>query len=285
MSQPQKNKDKRGGFTLVELMVAMSLLAVIMVALMMAFQQAQRAFRLGANQVDVLENSRALSSLFSRQMQEMAASETPYGLNFYTTNVAYFSMPLPNGAQDMQLQRLFFLTRHGDQARAYNYVLAPKAQNTQVATLYCREFSARLGGCPEALRDTNVFDDRTFYAELNADLWTNYHRVADGVVHLVAQPLDTNSAVYFVTNSTPELANSSSPLGPYWCYTFGYTNLPSFVDLEIGVLDPQTLKQLETRLMPDPTGGMAQTYLLQKSAKVYLFRQRIPIRGKGRLDT
>ncbi len=99
MSQPRINQDKRGGFTLVELMVAMSLLAVIMVALMMAFQQAQRAFRLGANQVDVLENSRALSSLFSRQMQEMAASETPYGLNFYTTNVAYFSMPLPNGAR------------------------------------------------------------------------------------------------------------------------------------------------------------------------------------------
>src|SRR5438552_7914811 len=79
-SYSRHSRDSRadsGGFSLIEVMVAVSLLAVIIVGLLAMFYQTQRAFRSGIAQVDVLEGGRATLDLISRELQEMTAASDP----------------------------------------------------------------------------------------------------------------------------------------------------------------------------------------------------------------
>ncbi len=68
----------------------------------------------------------------------------------------------------------------------------------------------------------------------------------------------------------------------YQAYMFTYTNLPAFIDIEFGILEPQTLKEFNARTEVDPTRAIA--YLVARPGKVHLFRQRIPVRSHYRTD-
>src|SRR6266581_6128658 len=76
-SEPRDLGCYKLGFSLIEVMVAVSLLAVIIVGLLAMFYQTQRAFRSGIAQVDVLEGGRATLDLISRELQEMTAASDP----------------------------------------------------------------------------------------------------------------------------------------------------------------------------------------------------------------
>src|SRR6266699_2420166 len=62
------------GFSLLEMMVAVTLLLIIIAALLAMFYQTQRAFRLSATQVDVLESGRAAMELIGAELPEIAPS-------------------------------------------------------------------------------------------------------------------------------------------------------------------------------------------------------------------
>src|SRR5262249_44712767 len=65
-SKPGHSKRRHlHGFSLLEMMVAVTLLLVIIAALLTMFYQTQRAFRLSATQVDVLEAGRAAMELLT----------------------------------------------------------------------------------------------------------------------------------------------------------------------------------------------------------------------------
>ena len=51
--------------------------------------------------------------------------------------------------------------------------------------------------------------------------------------------------------------------------------LPGYLELELGVLEPATFKQLQSLYPPSQA---ADAFLKKQAAKVHLFRQRIPIR-------
>ena len=69
---------RRRAFSLVELMVVMTLLSLIVLALMQVFSATQRAFRASVTQTDVLEGGRAVTSLIGadRKSTRLNSSHT-----------------------------------------------------------------------------------------------------------------------------------------------------------------------------------------------------------------
>ena len=59
-------------------------------------------------------------------------------------------------------------------------------------------------------------------------------------------------------------------------FTFLSNALPAYVEMEFGMLEPETLAQYYTML--DDANPNAEKFLQKQIAKVHLFRQRIPIR-------
>ena len=66
LAAPARNRCR--GVTLIEMLVAVSLLVLIMGALFLSFYQVQRAYGVATSQQDVLEGGRAIASLVRRDL-------------------------------------------------------------------------------------------------------------------------------------------------------------------------------------------------------------------------
>ena len=77
-----ETSGKANAFSLVEVMVAVGLLAFIIVGLLAMFYQTQRAFRSSATQTDVLEAGRAAMQIIRQDLQDMHAAGHPFVTNF-----------------------------------------------------------------------------------------------------------------------------------------------------------------------------------------------------------
>jgi prepilin-type N-terminal cleavage/methylation domain-containing protein len=274
MKIPGQSSQRRG-FSLIEIMVAVTLLAVIMVGLLAMFYHTQRAFRLGAGQVDTLEAGRTTMQLLSHDLQEMYPSHIPEVLNFQagpSGPAARLDMDLPGGFYRTNLlQDISFLARRGEEWIAITYRVAHT--NFGAGTLYRSVMSTNptdqrvTPPLPEWQIISNLFgtitagtpDDRLGNGLIEDD--DRFHRVADGVVHLrVRGAYDDQGRIF------PE----SSP-GVY-LFTNG---VPGYIDIELGILDPKAVAQFETRT----TDTAARDYVAGQAHRLHLFTQRIHIRA------
>ncbi len=236
----------RGGFSLIELMVAVALLSVIIVGLLAMFYQVQRAFRIGAGQSDVLESGRAAMQMMRLELQEIAASGDPNMINFawrQTPQTTVWQQGSPNvGITRMnELNDFAFLRRQNDLWTGTAYRLDT---NSIASTLY------RL---VETTPATNVFGLNNVFGYAPLGNPTNrFARIIDGVVHLRIIPYDANGLV-ITTN------------------IFLGGALPAVIELELGILDPERFERFKAR-------GSDPAYLEKRIADVHIFRQRIPIR-------
>ena len=71
------------GFTVVELMVAISVMTLIVLVLYGLFDQTQRAMRGNVSQVDVLEGGRAAMDMIATDMEQMRASNVRSATNLF----------------------------------------------------------------------------------------------------------------------------------------------------------------------------------------------------------
>jgi len=292
-------RNTQRAFSLVELMVAIGLLAVIMVALMMAFQQVQRAMHMGINQVDVLENGRAIMNLISRDLQEITFSGVAGGTNFY---VKPLTQPKKAFNLDFEfaLDDLFFLLQTNNQFISIKYTLQQEhwQSNYPVAALYRKINPPPTTNYPPVtnvlcVTTSNVLD----LTSPNGIYDTNFHRVADGIVLFRVQALNTNGEPYLPMDNNEIVIYTNVPLQkqltidpnfptiptPDYPYcSFANTNLPAFIEIELGIVEPQTLKAFDARLGVDV--NVAKSFLNQRAGKVHLFRQRIPVRSHYRTE-
>ena len=58
--------------------------------------------------------------------------------------------------------------------------------------------------------------------------------------------------------------------------TFRSNAVPAYVELELGILEPETMRQYYTMLRDENPN--ATTFLSRQIAKVHMYRRRIPIR-------
>ena len=82
--------------TLLEMMVAMSLLLIIVLGLYAMFDQTQRAFRSGLTQTDVLESQRAAMDIMARDLEQSRPLPAAAGSTKFYTELTLFLTPLQN---------------------------------------------------------------------------------------------------------------------------------------------------------------------------------------------
>jgi type II secretory pathway pseudopilin PulG len=257
-------------FTLIEIMVAVTLLAVITLGLLAMFYQTQRAFRLGANQVDILESGRATMQLMNQDLQQVYPSYLVNVLNFKaaTNGLGRLDMVLPVGWKTNQLEDIAFLARRGNEWLGITYRI--DHQNKGAGTLYRSVIVTNPAiQDPFTAREWYVVSNLAYTAMWNVPT-TNFHRIADGVVHLSVKAFNEQGQLYMEGRQYYEFLATNT-------ITTGYQFLdraPAYLDLELGILDPKALKQFEAR----PNALTARSYLTNQAYRVHVFSQRIALR-------
>lgn len=267
---PASAAHDRRAFSVLELMVAVSLLALIVVALLAMFNQTQKAFRGGMAQTDVMESGRIAMQFLTREMQQITPTLEAGAMNLMmwtpTTRIPPSSiMNLPNNqARDNRLQDITFLTRFNDE---------------WMATAY--RISNAVDGAGALYRWTRTYTNGVSLDTLSNFCWiattvpaptetgppdTSMQFIADGVVHLAAYPFTTNGVA--MTNGPIIVGNMIRGYG------YAERQLPAFLDLELGVLEQKTISQFNARAK-----GTRVPWLTDQANRMHLFIQRIPIRN------
>jgi len=255
------------GFSLLEIMVAVALLALIIVGLLAMFYQVQRAFRSGTAQVDVMEGGRATTSLIVREVQEAAATQLAGAPNMAVVppmkNAANtlavadsFAQSLPGGETRQNVLRdFFFISKVNDEWVGTAYRISNAVSG--VGTLYRFVERTNLANLPSLITKLTTWNPYNYP--------NNFRRVMDGVVHFTVDFYETNG-VFFTDNSYPR------------DFVYSATNniMPAYVDLELAVLEPIPLEKFRYRYDANPV--QAGTYLANQAARTHVFRQRVPIR-------
>jgi hypothetical protein len=288
-------------FTILELLLSISLMTVIIIGLYTVFNQTQRALRGTMSQVDVLENVRATSDLVVRDIEgavpvrmantnltSMAVAANPVSVPVDLQGLAASGLPLLR----TDIQDLYFVKKQNDFYTAIGYWVGPPNTNQlgrplSVGRLYRFNYETNSA----AFAVSNLF---TRFASV--DRLATSHPVMDGVVHfrMVAYdaagfPLllgdesgDMNKATFrgmpasslgFPRSWFPDPARPSSTA--YHFRRFTYPRFPAYLELEIGVLEPQVV----TRYNAIPAPAEARKYLARNAGKIHLFRHRIPLRN------
>src|SRR6266545_2235625 len=110
-AQPFTRCAHARAFTLVELLVAISVLTLIVLVLYGLFDQVQKALRSNVAQVDVLEGGRAAGQLLSGDAEQMVAGNQSASTNLYIDLTALpYQQALLDTNRVNALQELFFLS-------------------------------------------------------------------------------------------------------------------------------------------------------------------------------
>jgi type II secretory pathway pseudopilin PulG len=281
-------------FSLVELLLVMTLLSLIVFALMAVFNSTQKAFRASITQTDVLEGSRAAMELIASDLRGLTPSggisnapdslppdPHPYPpVNFFVvanSQTGYEPLPqsLPGGsAQRTNLLNTFFvLGRENTKWTGVGYVV----DATNTTTLYpLYRFYA----------ETNViYSPWTLYnlfaTEIANSQWTNMSHVIDGVVQLTVRAYDPQGRWINGNLSIPNYTNALNtrflppfPLIGGEAQFFMFSNMvPASVELNLGVMEDRTLDRAESIANATARWG----YLTNQVGRVHLFRQRVTI--------
>jgi len=274
------------GFSLIEVMVAVALMSLIVIALMAVFSSTQKAFRASVTQTDVLEGGRAAMELITQDLRQMTPSGgTVYGaVNFFSLDNSYVpslaysplqqSLPGSIASRNNFLNYFFLLGRENTKWIGIGYAVG-STNTTQLYPLYRFYAETNLATPPLVL-----FKD--FTNAVNNGQWTNMSHVMDGVVHFAVRPNDargypmTNTYQFnsgqWVTNRNVLFYPPVQVQGEVGFYFFSNT-VPASVELELGVLEDRPLQHAGSL----PTALLRTQYLQQQSGKVHLFRQLVTI--------
>jgi hypothetical protein len=244
------------------MMVSVALLAAIILGLVAMFNQTQKALHIANSQTDVFENSRGAIRMIARDLAEMASGGTNV-VNLVRYDGAAAGMTLPPNVP-VQFDQAVWLTRANDDWEGIGYYVAEDEASGKlgngVGTLYRFTESAR--------RDQVIpLMNRLTNPNYNP---TNLHRISDGIVHFAFVPtyaISSNNYVRTRGDVTFPLPASTNVL----------IELPAYVDVEIGVIEPTTLKQYQA--IRDLDAARAKTFLTEHVGKIHFFRERVPIRN------
>jgi len=283
------------GFSLIEVMVAVTLMSVIVLGLMAMFGETQRAFRTGITQVDVMESGRAALEMMAREIEQAAATDYPNAVNFNVGPNPYNLAPaalqpytllqnLPGTTAKRVniLQDVLFLNHEGQRWTAIGYAVV---YTNYIGTLYRYETNAS-AVVPGFQFIGSVGYDTFFKGNAVA---VNPSRVIDGVVDLRVKTYDSLGRVIspnydYLTNypSVPTL--NPNLVQTTWGGRGGDINctylgpaLPAYVEVELAILEAKTAER--ARAIGENSLTAQYNYLTNQVGRVQVFRQRIPIRN------
>jgi prepilin-type N-terminal cleavage/methylation domain-containing protein len=271
-------------FSLIEIMVAVTLLSVITLGLLAMFYQTQRAFRVGTSQVDVLESGRATLQLICRDLQQMHTSNMDGVTNFYAETVVGVPerviMDLPGGGTRANVfQDVSFLTREGGTWSGISYRV--NHANQGAGRLYRAVVSTNVAmimtqgnASGRRQRDTVSNLAAVICQPMNPtnppppakSFWrVPFDQVADGVVHFRVFAYTETGVLY--TNANHVSANGEV----YHMRNF----VPAYLDVELAILDPKGVKQVDRR-----RDVLARDYVATQAYRTHVFRQRVRLTAR-----
>lgn len=332
----QKGLRTKAAFTITELMVAVSLMSLIVIALYAMFNQTQKAMRANEAQVDSTERGRGVLELVSREFESARA-----GMRFGVTNLWVDEMVgLPKLQGDLLagssvaprtnvFSAGFYLTKSGKAWRGVGYTVLQRTNDgtldlltpppAGMGSLY--RYETPEAGISYGFPSNSLFQGFVSNApsiSFRPVAATNlmFSQICDGVVHFRLTPYDTrgramvaNSALVNLTNaldpnymlarfdpafkpypySNKELdvtnallfANVALQMDPAFTAltvsSFRSNALPAYLELELGVLEPDTMRQYN-QMIKDGLVTRAEELLAKRISKVQIFRKRIPLR-------
>jgi type II secretory pathway pseudopilin PulG len=295
----------RAAFSLVEVLIVTTLLALIVLALMDVFSSTQRAFRASVTQVDVLEGSRAAMEMITADLRKMTAgggstntlplTAMPRDVNFSTVangfnyasptytsaNYAPLMQSLtgsPGSSRTNLLQYFFILGRENTKWTGTGYVVNANT-NSPIYPLYRYHWEIGITNPPHMLF-TN------FLAKIRDGQWNDpkMSHLVDGVVHLVVRPYDLNG-IWLTNGYTPAMTPPRDVLAfgsvqGEVNINFAGAAVPAAVELQMGVLEDRTIARAQSRGKPGtaPFGSPPEwSYLQGQSGTLHVFRQTVTI--------
>ena len=318
-----RSRARLHAFSVTEMMVAVALMGLIVVALYTVFNQTQRALRASINQVDVLEGGRAAIEIVSRDLEGLTIFTPANGTNLIAQLMAdpvratiqedVDGTPLRTNV----LQDVFFVSRANKEWVGTGYRVLDTTNDNNGSRYVVT--GPRNGIGTLARWSTNIHTSLFLSNNLvNRYLvppplslpQESFHRIADGVIHLRLRAFDASGRLFAPGYTNQYSTNESYQISPtleyIWdgprrqlveaktvifqegrttargepivdtSFTFRSNALPAYLELELGVLDPDALKQYEA--MKDSPSTVAEAFLRKQAGKVHIFRKRIPIR-------
>jgi prepilin-type N-terminal cleavage/methylation domain-containing protein len=276
------------GFSLVEILVVVSLLSLIVLALMTVFSSTQRAFRASVTQTDVLEGGRSTMELIVSDLRGMTPSysmsnalASAPAVNCFVLTNSFNYMPLvqnlpgSSALRTNELNYFFILGRQNTTWTGTGYIVDTTSTN-QLYPLYRFYAEAPVSASPALLY-------QLFVAEFSSGQYTNMSHLADGVVHLTVRAYDpsgrwinTYYQPYTNAANTYLLPNDN---GDQQFFMFSNA-VPASIELELGVLEDSTrlrAESLPNNLPALPPNDRRTLFLQGQVGAVHLFRQRVTI--------
>jgi prepilin-type N-terminal cleavage/methylation domain-containing protein len=259
---------RQSGLTLLELMVAMSVLTFIIFGLYTMFDRTQKAFLSSTTQTDVLEGGRSFMDMMVRDLEQARPSNISGRTNLYIAPIYINGYPINGFRQNSMtgsnmftnsVQEFYFLTKTSAWT-SIAYLVSSISTNAADYALYT---NLGIGTLRRYSYTTNDFYHRTtdLYAIYTNSTANQSQRVVDGVVHLSLKAYDQNGNYVDTTG-----------------YSFTNTFMPAWLELEVGVLEYKVLVQ--ARSIPDP--AVQRSFLQEttnRASAVHLFKHRIPVRN------
>lgn len=302
------SRGERAGFSLVEILVTVSLLTIIILGLFAVFNQTQKAFRSTMNQTDVQEAGRAVNDTLSRELEQITPSYINT-LNFYAQMLNDVPLvqdlpgtqPSPNppvGVRTNVLQDIYMLIRDNRNWVGIGYCVRtndaqgrlwlPEIESGNpgkagVGYLYRYSYtipylytnSAVSNGIPQ---DPGIiFNGFKAAATPGSMLMSN--RVCDGVIHFRFRAFNTNGVPIVSGPAVNTIIVTNSPLlpGEVFSYAFYSNAVPAFLEMELGLLEPRKFTRYNS--IGDPVARLNYVKRPEAAASVQIFRQRVPVRN------
>ncbi len=289
-------------FSLLEMMVVMSMLTVIVLGLYSVFDHTQKALRSNNAQVDVMETGRAAMDLLSRELEgAMATGQIGTNTNsFHMTNTVSvynttthdgFTMRLNDGTvRTNVLEDVFFMSRSNNWWTGYGYFIGGVSNNLIVTNLVWKSglgtlYRSTVQNNPPLMQFHDVSQFNELVQKLNFGHWylTNSYQIADGVVHFRVRPLDAEGQIMvpFYTNifgfraTNYNVLNEPNPIAREYQMRFASNQLPAFIELELGLLPPQVLQ----RVRAIENADAQRNFLTNQANAVVLFNKVIRLRN------
>jgi type II secretory pathway component PulJ len=284
---------RRRAFTLVEILTALAITTIIVIALVSMFNASTKALQVANRQTDIWESARATFGILKRELGEVSAGGDPARVNLFAANGP--ARIILKG-EPMRLQDIYFLTRDNNQWTANVFLLGADRlsddPDAAVATLYhyrknypvvtaygddqldmdlaISALRHPLGQARDALE--KQLDDVANGRPINPTNSVNV--MAKGIIHLRLVAYAQDGRAFAPTNtSNMEIYDELGPGFVSRMY-FSEDKLPASLDLEMFVLEPDRIEEFRSQ------GGpiARQLYLEKHENSIQLFRTRIPIR-------
>lgn len=293
--------SRRLGFTLLEMLMAVTITTIITVALYAIFDQTQKAFRAGIAQVDVYESARATSEIFDRDIvrlalnpleQEFNRTVLPDDLNFYQypfniwlddrAPYATVGNAIQQQAVFTAQQNILFFTRRNDEVTVTGFFNQPlninwaggsrPANIPQISRLYRFTRTVRQSDLTPALLQLYLTTFRNGPAASLDDPTRPFQEVTTGVIHLRWNLFGANGQ-WWQNATHPLLFKSAGGNSPLVGMTAGGLLVPAQVEYELMIMEEELLEQFI--LLAESNTQQARNYIAENLQEIHLIRKRV----------